>query len=154
MHFTKSVLAGAFSLLVAHGTSAAITEQNWSYTYTSAGKLETANGPRTDVPDVTTYGYDANNRLASTTNALDHVESILEYDAGGRPLKVQGANSLQTHYSYTVRGWLETVTVKAISGDLVTTYTYDGQHHQLRLTKIILWSPAEYQKSVFPKMSV
>ncbi|WP_308366718.1 MULTISPECIES: RHS repeat-associated core domain-containing protein [unclassified Microbulbifer] len=125
MHFTKSVLAGALSLLVAHGTSAAVTEQNWSYTYTTAGKLETANGPRTDVPDITTYGYDANNRLASTTNALDHVESILVYDAGGRPLKVQDANGLQTHYTYTVRGWLETVTVKAAAGDLVTTYTYD-----------------------------
>ncbi|MFS1526256.1 hypothetical protein ACL7TT_19510 [Microbulbifer sp. 2304DJ12-6] len=42
MYFSKSILAGAFSLLVAHGTHAAITEQNWSYTYTTAGKMETA----------------------------------------------------------------------------------------------------------------
>ncbi|WP_288131604.1 RHS repeat-associated core domain-containing protein [Microbulbifer sp.] len=125
MYFTKSALAGALSLLVAHSASAAITEQNWSYTYTTAGNLETANGPRTDVSDITTYTYDTNNRVTSATNALSHMESVLEYDAAGRPLKVQDANGLQTHYTYTVRGWLETVTVKATGGDLVTTYTYD-----------------------------
>ncbi|MFS1524430.1 RHS repeat-associated core domain-containing protein [Microbulbifer sp. 2304DJ12-6] len=125
MYFSKSILAGAFSLLVAHGTHAAITEQNWSYTYTTAGKMETADGPRTDVSDVTTYAYDSNNRLTTTTNALGHLESILEYDAAGRPLKTQNANGVQTHFTYTARGWLKTTTVKAASGDLVTTYTYD-----------------------------
>ncbi|MEW5251430.1 hypothetical protein, partial [Microbulbifer discodermiae] len=126
MHFTKSVLAGALSLLVAHGTSAAVTQQNWSYTYTAAGKMETANGPRTDVSDITTYGYDANNRLTSTTNALGQVESVLEYDAAGRPLRVQDANGLQIHFTYTPRGWLKTATAKATAGDRVTSYTYDA----------------------------
>ncbi|WP_444900118.1 RHS repeat-associated core domain-containing protein [Microbulbifer sp. VAAC004] len=125
MYLSKSILAGAFSLLVAHGTHAAITEQSWSYTYTTAGKMETADGPRTDVTDVTTYTYDGNNRLATTTNALGHLESILEYDTAGRPLKAQNANGVQTHFTYTARGWLKTTTVKAASGDLVTTYTYD-----------------------------
>ncbi|MEW5250748.1 RHS repeat-associated core domain-containing protein [Microbulbifer discodermiae] len=126
MRYTQSVLAGALSLLVAHGTSAAVTQQNWSYTYTAAGKMETANGPRTDVSDITTYGYDANNRRISTTNALGQVESVLEYDAAGRRLKVQDVNGLQTHYTYTPRGWLKTATVKAASGDQVTSYTYDA----------------------------
>ncbi|MCX2800796.1 hypothetical protein OQJ68_03260 [Microbulbifer thermotolerans] len=126
MRFTKSFIAGAISLLVIHGTNAAITEQNWSYTYTTAGKLETADGPRTDVSDITTYEYDENNRLIKTTNALGQEDSILEYDAAGRPTKVQDANGLQTHYTYTARGWMETATVKAEEGDLVTTYTYDA----------------------------
>ncbi|WP_444931801.1 RHS repeat-associated core domain-containing protein [Microbulbifer sp. SSSA002] len=126
MYFSKSILAGAFSLLVAHGTQAAITEQNWSYTYNEAGKMETADGPRTDVSDITTYAYDSNNRLTTTTNALGHLESILEYDGAGRPLKVENSNGVQTHFTYTARGWLETTTVKAASGDLVTTYTYDA----------------------------
>ncbi|AQQ67351.1 hypothetical protein Mag101_06665 [Microbulbifer agarilyticus] len=125
MRLTKSALAGVLSLLVAHGTSAAITEQNWSYTYTEGGKLETADGPRTDVSDVTSYTYDSFNRMTTSTNALGHVDSILEYDAAGRPTKSQDANGLQTHYTYTARGWLETVTIKAAAGDLVTTYTYD-----------------------------
>ncbi|WP_368457153.1 RHS repeat-associated core domain-containing protein [Microbulbifer sp. TYP-18] len=126
MRYTQSVLAGALSLLVSHGTSAAVTQKNWSYTYTAAGKMETANGPRTDVSDITTYGYDANNRLTSTTNALGHVESVLEYDAAGRPLRVQDANGLQIHFAYTPRGWLKTATAKATAGDRVTSYTYDA----------------------------
>ncbi|MEX2964259.1 RHS repeat-associated core domain-containing protein [Microbulbifer sp. TYP-18] len=126
MRYTQSVLAGALSLLVAHGTSAAVTQQNWSYTYTAAGKMETANGPRTDVSDITTYGYDANNRRISTTNALGQVESVLEYDTAGQALRIEDANGLQTHYTYTPRGWLKTATAKAASGDQVTTYTYDG----------------------------
>ena len=36
------------------------TPRTWTYTYNANGSLLTANGPRTDVTDVTTYTYYAN----------------------------------------------------------------------------------------------
>ena len=124
MQLAKVAFVGVFSLLACHDAYSAVPAQNWTYTYTAQGKLESADGPRTDVTDITEYSYDNFNRLASITNALGHVDSILEYDANGLPLRVRDANGLETHYTYTARGWLETVTVKATSGDLVTTFAY------------------------------
>ena len=50
----------ALGLAASLGVSCAqAVERSWSYTYNSLGLIETANGPRTDVQDVTTYGYDA-----------------------------------------------------------------------------------------------
>ena len=46
-------LAGSFVWSCAQAT-----ERNWSYTYNSLGLIETANGPRPDVQDVTSYIYD------------------------------------------------------------------------------------------------
>jgi len=46
-------LASAFVWSTAHAI-----ERNWGYTYNSQGLLETADGPRTDVADVTRYAYD------------------------------------------------------------------------------------------------
>ncbi|HEY1025988.1 MAG TPA: RHS repeat domain-containing protein, partial [Pseudomonas sp.] len=41
-------------------------ERSWAYTYNPQGLIETVTGPRTDV---TTYAYDAQDRLTSVTNA-------------------------------------------------------------------------------------
>ncbi|MDU9416374.1 hypothetical protein, partial [Pseudomonas sp. zfem005] len=62
------------------GTLAAASLQaaprNWSYTYTASGQIETADGPRTDVQDVTRYAYDAQGHLISVTNALGHITQL------------------------------------------------------------------------------
>ncbi len=69
--FLRHSLALAFALAsTSIWPTAQATERNWSYTYNSLGLLETADGPRTDVQDVTTYGYDAQGHLTSVTNAV------------------------------------------------------------------------------------
>jgi RHS repeat-associated protein len=102
--------------------------RTWNYTYITAGRLHTVDGPRTDVSDVATYDYypdddsDLGRRgnLHTITNALWHVTSITSYDANGRPLVVVDPNQLATTLEYWPRGWLKSRTV----GVEVTGYDY------------------------------
>ncbi len=103
--------------------------RTWTYTWNTLGRIKKANGPRTDVADVTTYVYypdddpDLGRRgqLWKTINALGHVTEILAYDLHGHPTRVRDPNGLITDYTYTARGWLKTRQV----GERLTTYTYD-----------------------------
>lgn len=110
----------------------------WNWTYNQYGQVLTADGPRTDVADVTRYTYydladpDAAKRgkLASVTNALGHVTQYTAYDLNGRPLTVLDPNSQTIAYTYWPRGWLKTVT----RAGKTTSYDYDGVG---QLTKIV-----------------
>jgi RHS repeat-associated protein len=109
-------------------------------TYNNLGQVLTADGPRTDVSDVTTYTYypttSAGNYtmgdLASVTYALGHVTSITKYDGNGRPLSITDANGVVTTLTYTPRGWLKTRTVNATQ---TTTYDYDGVGQVTKITQ-------------------
>ena len=85
------------------------TERSWSYTYNNQGLIETANGPRTDVSDITTYAYDLQGRLTSVTNALGHITQLSNFDSYGNPQTVVDANGVTTSLSYTPQGWLASV---------------------------------------------
>lgn len=122
---------------------------------TMLGRLASVDGARTDVSDVTTYTYDAQNRLIKTTNALGHYIETLSFDAANRPLMTRDANGIETHFVYDMLGRVISSTVvhgialAATTGytydengnvltvtqpnEAVTTYTYDAQN---RLTKI------------------
>lgn len=99
----------ALALTAALGTQAHAVERSWSYTYNSLGLVETANGPRTDVSDITTYAYDAQGRLTQVTNALGHITQLSNFDSFGNPQTVIDANNVTTTLSYTAQGWLESV---------------------------------------------
>lgn len=131
-------------------SSVSATERSWSYTYNSLGLIETADGPRTDVQDVTTYAYDANGRLTTVTNALGHITQLSNFDNYGNPQTLIDANGVTTSLSYTPQGWLASVTTagsttsfehdaiglitKVTRGDgSWLEYTWDGAR---RLTKI------------------
>ena len=91
-----------------------------TYTYNSDGLVETVDGPRADVSDITTYSYDANGNVNTITNALNHVVTLENYDASGRVGQVTDANGVITTMTYTPRGWLATTTANG----LTTEYQY------------------------------
>jgi len=98
-------------------------------TYDAHGHVLTANGPRTDVADVTTTAYYADDdpdpgkrgNVATVTNALGHTTSITEYNAHGQPLTIVDPNGLTTSLSYDPRQRLKT---RSVGGE-VTKYDYD-----------------------------
>ena len=105
-----------------------------SWTYNGYGQVLTANGPRTDVNDTTTYSYypstdfsdpTAGHTLGDlwkVTNPAGHVTEHLAYDKNGRLLKTKDPNGLVTLMTYSPRGWLKTRQV----GSELTTYDYDA----------------------------
>lgn len=115
------------------------TPRTWNYTYNSNGLVLTANGPRTDLTDTTTYTYYANNdtdlgkrgNVATITNALGHVTSITAYNLHGQPLTVVDPNGLTTTLAYDAR---QRLTSRSVGGE-TTTYTYDNAG---QLTKVTL----------------
>jgi YD repeat-containing protein len=103
-----------------------------AWAYTSLGRVLTADGPRSDVADITTYAYypdaDADADLArrgqlwKIANALGHVIEILAYDLHGHPTQIKNPNGLISALAYDARGRLTTRT----AGSHVTAYTYDA----------------------------
>lgn len=103
----------------------------WTYTYNVDGQVLTADGPRTDVNDVTTYTYYAagdtevpqryrRGDLHTVTNALGHVTTYSSYSANGQPLVVIDPNGTVTTLTYDLRYRLTSRTV----GDEQTTFEY------------------------------
>ena len=108
----------------------------------SVGQLLTANGPRTEVSDTTTFTYYPDTTathtlgdLASVTDALGHATQITAYDKNGRPLTVLDPNGVTLTFTYTPRGWLQTSSVAGNGATLTTTYDYDGVGQLLSLTR-------------------
>lgn len=120
----------------AAGFAATVTgsPRSWTWTYNGFGQMLTANGPRTDVSDTTTYSYYASTDfgnpaaghtlgdLWTVTNPAGHVTEYLNYDKNGRPLAIKEPNGIVTTLSYSPRGWLKTRQV----GNELTTYDYDA----------------------------
>lgn len=96
----------------------------WTYTYhPTFGLVTSIDGPRTG--DTTTYTYDANGDLATTTNAEGHVTTIVSRDARGMPTRIEDANGIDTVMVYDARGRLASSTVESSQGNAVTSFAYD-----------------------------
>lgn len=98
----------------------------WTYTYNSHGQVLTADGPRTDVSDVTAYtyydcttGYQCG-QVHTITNAAGHSTTYDTYNAHGQPLTITDANNVVTTLTYDLRQHLKSRTV----GSEVTTFDY------------------------------
>ncbi len=94
--------------------------RTWTYTYAADGQVLTANGPRTDIADVTTYQYYAvtdaaapakwfKGDLMSVTNAAGHVTTYNEYEPNGKPKKVTDPRGAVYTFTYHLRDWLTSV---------------------------------------------
>jgi YD repeat-containing protein len=121
------------------GATSSGTPRTWTHTYNANGSVLTADGPRTDVSDVTTTTYYSNTdadfgkrgNVATITNALGHVTSISAYNAHGQPLTIVDPNGMITKLGYDARLRL---TSRNVGGE-TTIYTYDnaGQLTQVTL---------------------
>ncbi len=112
--------------------------RTWTYTYNSLGQILTADGPRTDVNDVTAYRYYTDTTaghhvgdLWQISNALGHTTNFNSYDANGRLLGLTGPNGLAVGFSYDARGRL---TQKNVGGN-ITRYDYDPVGNLTKVTQ-------------------
>src|SRR6266581_3892147 len=103
--------------------------RSWTYTYNANGSVLTMDGPRTDVADITTYTYYANDddfgkrgNVATIANALGQTTQVTSYNAHGQPLTIVDPNGLGTTLAYDARLRL---TSRSVGGEL-TSYGYDG----------------------------
>lgn len=105
-----------------------------TYTYDSRGRVLTEDGSRTDVSDVTTYTYYADDdpditkrgRLHTIENALGHTITINGYTLSGKPTITVDQNGVERDDSYDNLVRLISTTLKAAGAsgeDLTTTYT-------------------------------
>src|SRR5262249_27964877 len=66
----------------------------WTYAYDSYGRIQTIDGPRTDVNDITTYTYYTCTtgiecgQIHTVTNAANQTTTYSSYNAQGRPLTI------------------------------------------------------------------
>lgn len=91
------------------------------------GLLTSQNGPRTDVTDITTWTYRADNGVGpltfrkgdlwKVTSALGHVTEYLNHDRAGRVTSIKDANGVITNLAYHARGWLESRTLLGVNPD-------------------------------------
>ncbi len=104
--------------------------KTWTYTYNINGQMLTADGPRTDVSDLTTISYyglaDADlgkrGNVATISNALGHVTRITAYDLNRNPLTIIDPNNVVTSLTYDEQGRLTSRTV----GNESSTYNWDS----------------------------
>ncbi|WP_137818657.1 RHS repeat-associated core domain-containing protein [Pseudomonas sp. 2FG] len=106
-------------------------ERSWSYSYTSQGLIETADGPRTDVADITRYAYDGQGHLTSVTNALGHLTQLSNYDADGHPQSITDANNVSTSLTYAPQGWLASVSTAGST----TSFEHDAVGQITKVTR-------------------
>jgi RHS repeat-associated protein len=103
------------------------------FQYNSLGQLTQINGPRTDVSDVTTLAYYANDsgqgnnraQLMTVTDALGHITQYTNYDANGNVGTITDPNGVVTQLTYDQRNRIKTVTNQSTSA--VTEYFYDAR---------------------------
>lgn len=110
------------------GATVSGAARTWRYTYNQYGQEVSADGPRTDVPDVTTTTYYAmddadvvkRGNVATVTDALGHLTRITAYDVNGNPRTVVDPNGVTTELSYDPR---QRLTGRTIDGK-TTIYAY------------------------------
>lgn len=122
--------------------TAGTATRTWTFTYDSYGRRLTADGPRTDISDLTTYAYYSNTdscsgcrgQLHTVTDAVGHVTTYSHYDANSRVTEIIDPNGVVTALTYDLRGWLLTRTeASGTPRAETTTLAYDavGQLNQI-----------------------
>ncbi len=106
--------------------TATSASRTWTYTYDVDGHVLTADGPRSDVSDVTSYTYygcttgSQCGQLNTVTDALGHVTTYNSYNVHGRPLTITDSNGVVTTLTYDLRQRLTSLIVSTE----VTSFEY------------------------------
>ncbi|WP_339494157.1 RHS repeat-associated core domain-containing protein [Pseudomonas sp. RA_105y_Pfl2_P56] len=87
-------------------------EREWLFTYNARGLLESADGPRTDVQDITRYEYDSHSNLTRMINAVGHMFEMSNFDYLGNPQTIVDPNGVLTLLTYTPQGRLSSVSIE------------------------------------------
>jgi len=128
MHNAKwMVLAIAMTSIIISGPAVSRTI---SYTYNSSGQITSIDGPRIDVPDITTYTYDTHDNLTAITNALGHLTLFSAYNSHGQPLSITDPNGVITTFEYDTRQRL----IRRTAGERTTRFSYDPVGNLIRIT--------------------
>ncbi|MCP5206257.1 MAG: pilus assembly protein [Hahellaceae bacterium] len=98
-------------------------------TYNDAYQLISLNGPRDDVEDIVTFGYDEKGRFASFISPDGRVQRVLEYDAYGHAIKMQQGE--QTAIDIDYNHWGKPLSVS--QGDRQVRYEYTETGHLKRI---------------------
>ncbi|MGO4776243.1 RHS repeat protein, partial [Lysobacter sp. 2RAB21] len=93
-------------------------------------------GPRTDIPDITTFAYYASDDVTcaasptdcphrkgdlwKVTDALGHVTEFVRYDGAGRTLSVKDSSGVITDTEYNPRGWVAATKVRGANDSVET----------------------------------
>ena len=107
--------------------------RTWTNTWSNF-LLASTQGPRTDLVQMTKFGYDNSGALTSVTDALGHVTNIAAHTGGGLPLTIVDPNGVTTNLTYDARQRLLTSTVVTSAGSLTTTNAYDPAGNLTRKT--------------------
>jgi YD repeat-containing protein len=133
------------SLGFAAAAQPGVPARTGAWTYNQWGQVLTADGPRTDVADRTTYTYHAatafsctganavgvtQGDLASITNAAGQTTRFTQYDKHGHWREAVDANGITTSVAYDARQRPTSITT---AGE-VTTFTYDKVGQLVRTT--------------------
>ncbi len=100
------------------------TARTWTYTWNNF-LLASAQGPRTDVKELTKYSYDGSGSLTAITNALGQSTKITAHTGGGLPSTVVDPNGVTLNLTYDARQRLLTGTLSTSAGPLTSALSYD-----------------------------
>jgi RHS repeat-associated protein len=100
--------------------------RTWTYAWSGTGELESVDGPRTDVADVTTFDYDAAGNLVSVTNALNQQTLVTAHNARNQPLSITDPNGIVTDLEYDPHGRVTKAIVHLAGADEALQVEYDA----------------------------
>jgi len=93
-----------------------------------------AQGPRTDVAELTKFTYDTSGALTAVTNALNQTTRVTAHTPGGLPQAIVDPNGVTTQLTYDARLRLVSRAMTTSAGTLTTKYAYDAAGNLLNVT--------------------
>lgn len=112
--------------LTAVGTANQSLTTNYGYTLYANGMVKTLTVTAPSAGGTSTYAFDAQGNLSSSTNGLGHVTSYSGYNGLGLPGAITGPNGDRTDLVYDARGRVSSRTTHPNGGSATWTYEYDG----------------------------
>lgn len=108
--------------------------RTWTWTYSTEGRLLTADGPLAGASDRVSYTWDVDGNLATVTDELGHVTTVLASNDRGFPIEVQDPNGRVSEFHYDARGRLVATVDEPAGINAQTSYEYDAAGNVTKVT--------------------